>query len=69
MTLLNICSLLKHAGELKHHKEIISNDVLLLTETQIGQQYNINMEDINQNLNDLTNFIFNNDVDNSRVFF
>ena len=69
ITLLNIRSLLKHAGELKHHKEIISNDVLLLTETQIGQQYNIHVEDIKQNLNDLTNFIFNNDVEKFKSLF
>ena len=68
MTLLNIRSLLKHAGELKHHKEIISNDVLLLTETQI-EQYNINVENINQNLDDLSNFIFNNNVDKFKSLF
>ena len=69
ITLLNIRSLLKHVEELQHHKDIISSDVLLLTETQIGQSYNINLEYFKQNLNDLTNLVLSNDVDKFKSLF
>ena len=69
ITLLNVRSLLKHVGELQHHKDIISSDVLLLTETQIGRNFDINTEYLKQHLNDLTNFVFNNDVDKFKSLF
>ena len=69
ITLLNIRSLLKHVEELKHHKDIISSDVLLLTETQIGQSYNINLEYLKQNLNDFTNLVLSNDIDKFKSLF
>ena len=68
ITLLNIRSLYKHNSELKHHKEVMSSDVLLLTETQI-ELHNINMEGVNQDLGDLTNFVLNNDVNKYKSLF
>ena len=60
ISLLNVRSLNKHAKSLKDFGELISSDVLLLTETQLSNDYNC--EPIKPHLSDFE-LRFHNDVD------
>ena len=60
ITLLNIRSLKKHAVDLTSNKELMTTDILCLTETHILPDQDV--EDINNQLNPLT-LIYNNSPD------